>query len=94
MCVTKCYKKLLQKQDVMKRKQYFLPERQIDMIKKLAKKRGVSEAECLRYIIDTYSDFLPVIEKVKKELYRSDDDKIGDLARIVSDVGRKKGKFK
>ena len=75
----------------MKRKNYFLPERQIDMIKNLAKERGVSEAECLRYIIDTYFDFSPVIDKVKKELDKDIDDRLGELARITSSmIGRRR----
>ena len=55
--------------DTMVRKQIYLPRRQNQLIKRLAKQRGVSEAEVIRQALEREAEMsAPVVRDRKKAL--------------------------
>jgi len=55
--------------DTMVRKQIYLPRRQNQLIKRLAKQRGVSEAEVIRQALEREAEMsAPVVRDSKKAL--------------------------
>lgn len=55
--------------DMMVRKQIYLPKRQNQVLKRLAKQRGISEAEVIRQALDREAEMsAPVVRDSKKAL--------------------------